>query len=193
MVLWFVTNASSFPPPETGFSRCRTGVGRCRIGPVMAMTRSTTGHGTGTAGLPAGERLSATVRILAACGAAILGALLAVAACLKADPSGLGTHQQLGLPPCTWLMLWGIPCPTCGMTTSWSRLLQGDIGGSLQANPAGSLVALMAIVLATGLGWSAWRGSWVLLVTAGKAWTAAVLGMATVMLVFWTGRLLGWN
>lgn len=79
------------------------------------------------------------------------------------------------------------------MTTSWSRLLQGDIGGSLQANPAGSLVALMAIVLATGLGWSAWRGSWVLLVTAGKAWTAAVLGMATVMLVFWTGRLLGWN
>jgi Protein of unknown function (DUF2752) len=158
----------------------------------MAMTPSKTGHGTGTGGLLAGARLSATTRIFAACGAAILGALLAVAAWLKPDPSGLGTHQQLGLPPCTWLMLWGIPCPTCGMTTSWSCLLEGDIAGSLQANPAGSLVALMAVVLATGLGWSAWRGSWVFLVTAGKAWTAAVLGMATLMLVFWIGRLVGW-
>lgn len=157
-----------------------------------AMRLPENGRGAAREQLEAVGRLSIAARIFAAGGSVFLTAILVLAACLKPDPSGIGTHQQLGLPPCTWVMMWGIPCPTCGMTTSWSRLLRGDFAGSLQANPAGCLVALMAAVMATGLGWSAWRGGWSRLVTAGKAWTAAVLGMATVMMVFWIGRLLGW-
>ena len=45
-------------------------------------------------------------------------ALLSVAAWLTPDELGVGSHQQLGLPPCSMLTLTGYPCPTCGMTTA---------------------------------------------------------------------------
>lgn len=48
------------------------------------------------------------------------GAVLAIAARLHPDPSGMGTHRQLGLSPCTFLSFTGYPCPMCGMTTTFS-------------------------------------------------------------------------
>src|SRR5207247_577108 len=52
--------------------------------------------------------------------AAALGmtALLGVARLVEPDLRGYGTHEQLGLPPCTFRLLTGIACPSCGMTTS---------------------------------------------------------------------------
>jgi len=41
-----------------------------------------------------------------------------------ADARGHGTHQQLGLPPCTFYVIFQRPCPACGMTTSWAWLLR---------------------------------------------------------------------
>ena len=35
----------------------------------------------------------------------------------------MGTHQQLGLPPCNFVTLTGYPCPACGMTTSFALLV----------------------------------------------------------------------
>lgn len=69
---------------------------------------------------------------------------LAVAGRLKPHPDGLGTHQQLGLPPCTILMMWGIRCPSCGMTTSWSYFVRGQWWMSLRSNAAGTLLAVIA-------------------------------------------------
>ena len=43
-----------------------------------------------------------------------------IAVWLKPDPRGFGTHQQLGLPPCTFRSLTGTNCPHCGLTTSFS-------------------------------------------------------------------------
>ena len=39
----------------------------------------------------------------------------------------------------TWT---GKPCPSCGMTTSFSLLVHGDIGNSLKANWVGTLLAV---------------------------------------------------
>lgn len=56
---------------------------------------------------------------------------------LRPSPRGHGTHTQLGLPPCPSILLFGRPCPGCGLTTSWARLLHGDVAGAFAAHPLG--------------------------------------------------------
>ena len=46
---------------------------------------------------------------------------------LKPNPQGFGTHRSLGLPPCSIRVMFGIPCPSCGMTTSFSHFVRGQI------------------------------------------------------------------
>jgi hypothetical protein len=58
----------------------------------------------------------------------------------------LETHRQLGLPPCTFRFYSGLPCPSCGMTTSFSLLIHGDPINSLKANAAGTLLALFGLL-----------------------------------------------
>ncbi len=84
--------------------------------------------------------------------------LLAVAALLTPDDRGLGTHQQLGLPPCSMRLLFGIRCPACGMTTSWSYFAQGQWISSLHSNIAGFLLALLAVCFAPISIRAAWTG-----------------------------------
>jgi len=76
----------------------------------------------------------------------VCAALLSVAVWLKPDPSGLGTHRQLGLPACTAVMLTGYPCPTCGMTTAFAHAVRGQLVAAFVAQPAGLLLALATMV-----------------------------------------------
>lgn len=67
-----------------------------------------------------------------------------VTACfLQPASAGLGTHQQLGLPPCSMRFLLGIRCPACGMTTSWAHFVRGSWPASVQSNSAGFLLAVL--------------------------------------------------
>ena len=73
------------------------------------------------------------------------------AACLspyEADgrPRASGTHRQLGLPPCQFQTLSGLPCPACGMTTSLSLVMHGDLASAWRVNWAGVIVGAMAAV-----------------------------------------------
>src|SRR5688572_5521846 len=95
--------------------------------------------------------------------AAGLALLFAVAA--RLDPYGpggtpltIGAHQQLGLPPCNFLRLTGLPCPSCGMTTSFALLVRGDLAASLRANAVGTLLALFLLGLVPWSAVSAARG-----------------------------------
>lgn len=74
-----------------------------------------------------------------------------IATTLEPNPEGLGTHQQLGLPPCSMRVLLGGPCPSCGMTTSFAHFVRGQFVKSAQANPAG---LLLAIVCAVNIPWA---------------------------------------
>jgi Protein of unknown function (DUF2752) len=58
------------------------------------------------------------------------------------QPRSMATHTQLGMPPCTMVVLTGKPCPSCGMTTSFSLLMHGDVLNSLRANWVGTLLAI---------------------------------------------------
>jgi hypothetical protein len=62
------------------------------------------------------------------------------------EPLRLGTHQQLGLPECNFKSLVGIPCPSCGMTTSFSLLVRADVWNSLKANFAGTVLATLGLL-----------------------------------------------
>jgi hypothetical protein len=80
--------------------------------------------------------------------------VLAIAAWLKPAAIGYGTHMQLGLPPCNFLRLTHLPCPTCGMTTCFAWAIRLQFRKAFFANPFGILVFLgtvslipMAIVL----------------------------------------------
>jgi hypothetical protein len=64
-------------------------------------------------------------------------AISLIGACLHPDPSGHGTHQELGLPPCPMALIFDRPCPGCGLTTSWTALLHGEWGVSFAAHPLG--------------------------------------------------------
>ena len=122
-------------------------------------------------------------------GALLVAIPLVVAARLTPDPAGLGTHQQLGFPPCAVRALWGVRCPACGMTTSWAYFVRGQMVSSAQANPAGAMLAAMACVAVVVLMIHVVAGR-----TPRRGWLAAVAwGMMVVLVIAladWARRLM---
>ena len=82
------------------------------------------------------------VLYLAASGAAAV--LLLVGRLLQPSPGGVGTHEQLGLPPCGFLYFTGIPCPGCGLTTSVAYAAHLHFYESIATQPFGFVVFLLA-------------------------------------------------
>jgi hypothetical protein len=66
---------------------------------------------------------------------------------------GFGTHEKLGLPPCTSMALFGVPCPGCGVTTSVALASRGRVADSFLTQPFGLVVALLA---ALSIPWALW-------------------------------------
>jgi hypothetical protein len=97
---------------------------------------------------------------------------------LTPDAHGHGTHQRLGLPPCPSVLLLDRPCPGCGLTTSWTALLHGNLGLAFHAHALGPFLYAGYTAFALATFWFAvrqrrWRdGRWV------------TTTMATVFVVF---------
>lgn len=66
-----------------------------------------------------------------------------IALFLKPDPGHHGTHQQLGLPPCPSVLFFHRPCPGCGLTTSWTAFVHGNLPASFQAHLLGPLLYVL--------------------------------------------------
>ena len=126
--------------------------------------------------------------ILAAMGGGLI-TLLATAATLTPSPKGFGTHQQLGLAPCSFTQIVGFRCPSCGMTTSWSHAVRGRLPSAVQSNSGGTMLALMAMLLGPWLLISAVIGRW--FVRRPNEWVALGLAVTvvTVTLIDWFIRL----
>jgi hypothetical protein len=101
------------------------------------------------------------------------------------DPLRMQTHRQLGLPPCTFYELTHLPCPSCGMTTSFSLLVHGDVINSLRANAVGTLLALLWMSLIPWCLASAVKKRPVLVGSVERAVAALVMGFLGLMLVRW--------
>lgn len=101
-------------------------------------------------------------------------------------PLRMETHRQLGMPPCTFYTITGgIPCPSCGMTTSFALLVRGDLWNSLRANAVGTLLALLGAVL---IPWNiacALRGRTYFIASIEQALLRIVIAFVVLMLVRW--------
>lgn len=81
-------------------------------------------------------------RLLAGLLAGACLALLLVASGLAPSADGHGTHTQLGMKPCGWASVFDLPCPSCGMTTSFAHAANGSFSASMVTQPMGFILAL---------------------------------------------------
>ena len=81
--------------------------------------------------------LGQLIYFLAWAGLSSIGAFI-----LHPDIHNHGTHTQLGLPPCPSVVLFGRPCPGCGLTTSWTHLLHGQIPEAFGSHALGPFLYL---------------------------------------------------
>ncbi len=134
-----------------------------------------------------GEKIG-QVFVLLGCSAAI-----AVSVYLIPDARGHGTHEELGFPPCAMAELWGVPCPTCGVTTSFAHMARLEVGRAALVQPVGVIgfalaaggVAVMAVSLSLGFSWAP--------VLRRVNWT--ILGWITAGVVFasWVFEIVRWR
>lgn len=66
---------------------------------------------------------------------------------LSPDARGHGTHEQLGWDACSWPVVYGIPCPTCGCTTAACLLVHGRIVQAFVTQPFGAAFAALGILV----------------------------------------------
>jgi len=143
---------------------------------------------TGPTEVASGQIPVAQRRLLAVLAAGVL-VVLALAACLRPSRTGMGTHQQLGLPPCTLVALFGIRCPTCGMTTAWAHLMRGSLRGALGASATGTLLGILAMASVPWMAVAAVRGRWSLWEPTSPAFARLAVVLVTLVLMEWILRL----
>lgn len=59
-----------------------------------------------------------------------------------------GGHAVAGPVICPLRLLTGIPCPACGLTTSFTEMAGGNVGAAWSAAPLGPLLFVVAAVVA---------------------------------------------
>jgi hypothetical protein len=116
-------------------------------------------------------------------------ALLAIAVYLRPSERGYGTHQQLGLPPCSFRQLFGSRCPSCGMTTAWSNTVRGQLIEAVRANSAGTALCVAALICTPVLLASGIRGRWVVTPPNERTLALAATFFVVITLVDWAIRL----
>jgi hypothetical protein len=127
-------------------------------------------------------RLSRRSRFFAAVVGVGLLAALGVASQLRPEPRGFGTHEQLGLPPCSFATWFGRRCPACGMTTAWAHVAHGQWSAAVRTHVSGTVlailaapIALAALVAAVGGRESSWVPDEVMLAGVAVALAGAVV------------------
>lgn len=114
--------------------------------------------------------------------------VLLAAAWLEPDSRGYGTHTQLGLPPCGFLLLTGAPCPGCGLTTAFAHGIRGDWMAAVGANPLG-LALFVAVCASVPIGITAgWRGWSLDSVIERFALNRWALALGTGAVAIWVAR-----
>jgi hypothetical protein len=144
--------------------------------------------------LPDRQGLEVWVRVLLVLMALGLAAVFAVAIYLDpyrgGQPLRMETHRQLGLPECTFKEMTRLPCPSCGMTTSFALMVRGDVWNAAQANFVGALLAAGCML---ALPWSlacVVTGRYLFVRSLERTLTRLVVAFFLLMLLRWVVVLL---
>ncbi len=77
---------------------------------------------------------------------ACLTGVFVVCVSLRPAPDYVGTHEQFGLPPCSFRAVFGLPCPGCGGTTAVVYLAHLRLLDALRSSVFGAVVGLAMAV-----------------------------------------------
>jgi hypothetical protein len=116
-------------------------------------------------------------------------AILVVSRLLSPAAGGQGTHEQLGLPPCTFHLVTGHGCPGCGLTTAFTYMAHGEIASAFGANPLGPLGFAIVALLVPLAAYRAVRPVPVDEVVANPLFYWLLMGLLFAMFVAWGIRL----
>lgn len=120
----------------------------------------------------------------------VSGVVLTMARVLSPSPNGIGTHQQLGLPPCFFHKLTNIPCPTCGMTTSFAYTVRLQFYEAFVTQPFGMLACvLMALLIPLSFVMMRRRVPWLKLMTA-RGSDAVMYLLVALFVMAWVYKIL---
>ena len=168
---------------------------RARFSPLAASTLSgyTTAPVMNLSPLTTAVPLLSRVEQVSLALAGLIGlTLLLLAVWLQPNPHGFGTHQQLGLPPCTIQYWFGLPCPSCGGTTAFAHFVRGEWESAFRANAASCLFAGLCAV---GVPWS-WASAWWRRYLGVRdivpTLVVILITLSVVAASQWVARLLGW-
>lgn len=121
------------------------------------------------------------IRFVAAPGGLPLGMIFGAIGLLGCAAVGLLGLDHLGFSVCSFKLLTGLPCPTCGSTRALGRLFARDLAGALAVNPLATLLAFAVVP---------WAVADLLLLPRGRSLgvrvspaAARALRMAVVLLV----------
>ena len=84
-------------------------------------------------------------------GAALLASLAVARGLAEASPAAVHVAGHELPVICPSRLLFGVNCPGCGMTRSVLLTLGGDLRGALHVNPAGPVLVVFLVLLATQL------------------------------------------
>lgn len=115
--------------------------------------------------------------------------VMGIAMRLTPDPLGFGTHQQLGMPPCTFRTMTGLNCPHCGLTTSFSWFVRGQWKLAADANAAGLILAATVIMIWPWLLVVSVKGLWLGIRNPGPVLLIGFSGWLLLSLGIWIFRL----
>jgi hypothetical protein len=113
-------------------------------------------------------------------------AITAIGVFLRPSPAGHGTHQQLGLPPCASVLLFDRPCPGCGLTTSWTATIHGQLTEAFRAHPIGPVLYLGLTAIAFINVWAYFKRLRV--DTSGRKWTLGIVVGGAIFFGFGLAR-----
>ncbi len=76
---------------------------------------------------------------------------------VKPDPRGYGTHEQTGMAKCGWIVNYGKPCPTCGVTTAGAHLVRLQLFSAVRVQPFGAALGASGLWLGVVAAWCLMR------------------------------------
>jgi hypothetical protein len=105
----------------------------------------------------------------------------------KGDGSArrMETHRQLGLPECSFKEKTGMPCPSCGMTSSFSLFVRGDLWNSMKANWVGTLLATFCLLLIPWCFASTYLGRPVFIRSIELPVSISIITLLSLLLIRW--------
>jgi len=112
-------------------------------------------------------------------------AILGIGAWLEPDASGHGTHTQLGMAPCTFLLMTRLPCAACGMTTAVTHAAHGNLVDAFITQPAGALFAIAMAATALVCAYSLVRGVRIAPLALGLTRPKPLIVAVAIVLAAW--------